>query len=166
MLILYQELLYVWKSARHVDAGLQHPRTWEWLRETAADRLPDQLEVHLPAKPIRRYHFLYFQRAYLSRLDIQEVWAAAHTRIAARQAVEIGLLDPDGPGCWTHPDSSRILYGDGKVLTPRFKGKPNDPPRLDRATGELRERKFDPDAGLHYEGGREDGDLVWRTKWS
>jgi hypothetical protein len=144
---------------------LGHPRTWEWLRETVAKRLPNQPELHLPAEPIRRFHFIYFQRAYLSRPEIQEVWAAAHTRIAARQAVELGLLDPDGPGSWTHPDSSRILYGDGKVLTPHLKGKPADQPRRDRATDELRERKFDPDAGLHYEGGREDGDLVWGTKW-
>lgn len=166
MLILYQELLYVWKSARHVDAELRHPRTWEWLRELVAKRHPDQPELHLPAEPIRRYHFLYFQRAYLSRPEVQEVWGAAHTRIAARQAVEIDLLDPDGPGSWTHPDSSRLLYGDGKVLTPRLKSRPNDPPRLDRATGELRERQVDPDAGLHAEAGREDEDhLVWGTKW-
>jgi hypothetical protein len=165
MLLLYEELLSVWKSARHVDAELRHPRSWEWLREQIVERFPDQPDLHLPDEAIRRHHFLYFHRAYLSKPEIQEAWAEAHTRIAARQAVEIGLLDPDGPGSWTHPDSSRMLYGDGKVLTPRLKGKPDDPPRLNRSTGELRERQFDPDAGLHFEGGREEGDLVWGTKW-
>jgi hypothetical protein len=164
MLVHYQELLYVWKSARHVDAELGHPRTWEWLREQVAERPPDQPELHLPAEPIRRYHFLYFQRAYLSRPEIQEVWGAAHTRIAARQAVEIGLLEPDGPGSWTHPDSSRVLYGDGKVLTALLQGKPSDKPRRARATGKLRKRKVDPDANSHYEGG-DNKHPVWGTKW-
>lgn len=34
---------------------------------------------------------------------------------------------------------------------------------MNRATGELRERKFDPDAGLHAEGGS--SDLTFGTKW-
>jgi hypothetical protein len=25
-------------------------------------------------------------------------------------------LDRDGPGSWTHPDLSRMLYADGKVI--------------------------------------------------
>jgi hypothetical protein len=43
-------------------------------------------------------------------------------------------LDSDGPGSWTHPDLSRMLYADGKVVTPLFRAKPGDK-RIDRTTG-------------------------------
>jgi hypothetical protein len=161
-ILLYQELLWVWRSARHVDAELRHPRVWGWLRDRAEVLFPDEPHMQLPEAPMRRHHFLYFQRKYLTAPHIQERMAEAHREIAASQAVEIGLLDPDGPGSWTHPHRSRMLYGDGKVLTPRFKAKPDDPPHRDRTTGELRQRRFDPDAGWHVEGG--DPKPVWGTK--
>lgn len=127
MMLLYEQLLWVWKSARHVDAELHHPRAWNWLREQSVAMFPDQPELQLPSEPVRRYHFSYFHETYLARPDIQEKWAEAHMRIAARQAVEIGLLEPDGPGTWTHPDSSRMLYGDGKVLTRASRRGPMTP---------------------------------------
>lgn len=34
------------------------------------------------------------------------------------RAAEIGMLDPEGEGSFTHPAVSRALYGDGKVITP------------------------------------------------
>ena len=61
------------------------------------------------------------------------------------------MLDPDGPGSWTHPHLSRMLYADGKVLAPLFRARPGDT-RLNKTTGELRLLRAEPDAGLHFEG--------------
>ena len=63
---------------------------------------------------------------------------AIHRQLAADQAGQLGLLDPDGPGSWTHPDLCRMLYADGKVITPLFKAKPGDTASSTRRTGEIR----------------------------
>lgn len=73
----------------------------------------------------------------------------------------LSLLDPYGAGSLTHPDLSRMLYADDKVLTPLFKAHPGDT-RLDRATGERRPVRAEADAGLHFEG---TGETAWGTKW-
>jgi hypothetical protein len=124
MYLLYESLLNVWHSARRVDAELQHAVPWHWLMQQAATRFADRPELHLPESPMRRHHYYYFHNTYLADPEIQERWAEAHTRIAARQCQEIGLLDPEGAGTWTHPDRSRLLYGDGKVLTSRYRAHP------------------------------------------
>ncbi len=83
-----------------------------------------------------------------------------HRYAAAEQARQIGL-DPDGPGSWTHPHPTRSLYGDGKVITPLYRAHPGDA-KLDKATGELKPLKAEPDAGLHWEG---TGETAWGTKF-
>ena len=85
-----------------------------------------------------------------------------HRELAADQARELGLLDPDGPGSWTHPDLSRMLHADGKVITPLFKAQPGDH-RVDRTTGETPpDPRTNPTPRLHFEG---DGNAAWGTKF-
>lgn len=71
------------------------------------------------------------------------------------------MLDPDGLGSWTHPDLSRMLHADGKVITPLFRAKPGDT-KLDKTTGEIRPAQFETDAALHFQG---DGETAWGTKF-
>ena len=47
-------------------------------------------------------------------------------------------VGPAGSGCstltgraWTHPSLTRMLYADGKVITPLFRAKPGDTRRPD-----------------------------------
>ena len=49
--------------------------------------------------------------------DILAALASLHRELAAAQARELGLLDRDGPGSWTHPDLSRMLYADGTEIS-------------------------------------------------
>ena len=70
-------------------------------------------------------------------------------------------MDSDGPGSWTHPDLSRMLYADGKVVTPLFRAKPGDK-RIDKTTGEVHYPRVETDAGFHVEG---TGEMVWGTKF-
>lgn len=62
---------------------------------------------------------------------------------------------------WTHPDLGRVLYADGKVITPLFKAKPGDK-LINKHTGEVRYPRSDPDASLHIEG---TGDAAWGCKF-
>jgi hypothetical protein len=85
---------------------------------------------------MRRHHYLYGRDRYLTDHAVLDELQALHRRIATSQARELGLLDPDGPGSWTHPDPSRMLHADGKVVTPLFKARPGEV-RVDKTTGEV-----------------------------
>jgi hypothetical protein len=161
MWLLYEALISVYGSARRVEAELAHPVVWRHLRATVRRRYPGRTELQLPDRPMRRHHYLYARNRYLTNPDVLKALSGEHRRIAADQARELGLLDPDGPGSWTHPDLSRVLHADGKVIAPLFKAQPGDR-RLDRTTGELRATRVEPDAALHFEG---DGTAAWGTKF-
>jgi hypothetical protein len=98
---------------------------------------------------------------YLTDPEILKQLEQIHREAAARQALQLGLLDLAAGGSWTHPHLDRVLYGDGKVITPLYRAKPGDV-RLDRSTGELRPLRADPDADLHFEG---TGEAAWGTKF-
>jgi hypothetical protein len=157
MVIVFEALISVYGSARQVEAELDYRLTWRVIQRLVKKRTG----VVLPRQPMRRHHYLYLRSTYLTRPDVLKALADVHRRTAADQAVKIGLLDPDGPGSWTRPHRSRLLYGDGKVITPLFKAHPGDT-RLDKTTGELRPLRYEPDGALHFEG---TGETAWGTKF-
>ena len=110
----------VFGSARQVEAEFAHPTMWRWVRR----RVLKQVGTRLPRQPMRRHHYLYARGRYLTDPSVLAMLATSHRQIAAEQARELGLLDPDGPGSWTHPDLSRMLHADGKVITPLFRARP------------------------------------------
>jgi hypothetical protein len=149
--LLFEALLSVYGSARQVEAELSHPLVWNFCRDKVRDRFPTDPSRWLPEPPIRRHHYQYGRNRYLTEPAILGQLAALQRQIAAEQARELGLLDPDGPGSWTHPDLSRMLHADGKVITPIFKATRGDT-IVDRTTGEIRPARFEPDAALHFQG--------------
>jgi hypothetical protein len=161
MWLLFDALLSVYGSGRKVEAELAHPAVWSRLRRHVRDAQPDRPELWLPERPMRRHHYLYGRTRYLTAPGVLERLAELHREIAARQAVEVGLCDPAGGGSWTHPELSRMLYADGKVITPLFRAKPGDK-KIDKTTGEVHYPRAEPDAGFHVEG---TGEMVWGTKF-
>jgi hypothetical protein len=151
----------VYGSARQAEAELAHPLVWELIRAIVAERFSDRPEMLLRAEPMKRHHYIYGRNRYLTDPRVTAGLLELHRRLATEQARELGLLDSQGPGSWTHPDLSRLLYADGKVLTPLFRAKPGEK-TADRQTGEIRSLKHEPDAGLHFEG---DGEAAWGTKF-
>ncbi|HYN35494.1 MAG TPA: hypothetical protein VEV82_00810, partial [Actinomycetota bacterium] len=148
MLLVYEALISVYGSARQVEAELAHPIVWRLLRKGVKKMFPKHPGRHLPRRPMRRHHYLYGRNRYLACPEVLEDIAKLHREIATEQARELGLLDPKQPGSWTHPHLSRMLYADGKVITPLFKGKPGDT-RTDKTTGEIKQVRHEPDADLH-----------------
>ncbi len=161
MWLLYEALISVYGSARRVEAELAYPLVWRHIRATVRRRHPGRADLQLPDEPMRRHHYLYARNRYLTDPDVLQALADTHRQIATDQARQLGLLDPNGAGSWTHPDLSRMLHADGKVITPLFKAQPGDR-RLNRVTGELRPTRAEPDAALHFEG---DGNAAWGTKF-
>lgn len=157
MAIVYEAAISVYGSARQVEAELAHPQMWRWICRQARRRHG----IRLPRAPMRRHHYLYLRNTYLTRPEILDQLGEIHRQVAADQARQIGLLDPDGAGSWTQPSLDRLLHGDGKVITPLFHARPGET-RVDPETGEIRRLRNEPDAGLHYEGS---GEAAWGTKF-
>lgn len=157
MFIVYEALVSVYESARQVEAELRHPMVWGLVRRIVAE---EQLKRSLPERPMRRHHYLYARNRYLVPLgpELRDLFEA----VSARQATEnLGLCDPEGPGSITHPDLSRMVHSDGKVLAPLYRAKPGEK-KVDRTTGEITPARYEPDAALHVTGG---GQPAYGTKW-
>ena len=161
MWILYDALVSVWGSARRVEAELGHRVTWGTLRTLIRTRFPDDPGRWLPEQPMRRWHYLYGRTRWLTHPDVLPHLHQIHRASAIGQARSLGLLDPDGPGSFTHPDLTRMIYADGKVITPLFRARP-DTRIVNKETGEVRTPRYEADAGLHFEG---TGETAWGTKW-
>src|SRR5437870_1898263 len=121
MFIVFEALLSVYGSARQVEAELSHPLVWQHVCTAVRKRFPDRPDLHPPATPMRRHHYLYARKRALKVPGFLETLAARHRELAARQAEELGLCDPNGPGSWTHPHLSRMIHADGKVIAPLYR---------------------------------------------
>src|SRR5207302_3823743 len=124
MYLVFEALISVYSSARQVEAELSHKVVWKLMRRTVKKMFPEDESMRLPSRPMRRHHYLYGRNRYLSSPVVLASLAALHRELAAGQARGLGLMDPQGPGSWTHPDPSRMLYSDGKVITPLYKTEP------------------------------------------
>lgn len=161
MLIFYEAAVSVYGSARRVEAELAHPTVWRFIRRRVKRRFPQRADLHLPRRPMRRHHYLYGRNRYLTAPEVLDGIATLYRELATEQAVEMRLLDPDGPGSFTHPHLSRMLYADGKVITPLFKAKVGET-RVNQVTGEIKPLRCEPDADLHFQG---DGEAAYGTKF-
>ena len=150
MWLLYEALISIYGSARAVETELSHPTVWHLIRRRTRRALKEQRHLWPPRRPIRRHHYLYARTHHLQHA-VDELWAEQR-RQATDTAREIGLLDPDGPGSWTHPHHSRAIYADEKVLTPLTKLRPDtsNSSRVERG------------AALHWQG---TGKAAWGTKY-
>lgn len=155
--VLFETLISVYGSARQVEAEISHPAVWRMIRYG----LRVNGGVSVGAKPMRRHHHLHYRNTYLTDPDVLAQLDQIHRDYAAAQALEVGVLDPDSEGSWTHPNRARLIYGDGKVITPLFKARPGDT-KLDKTTGELPPVRAETDADLHFEG---TGEFAWGTKF-
>jgi len=161
MFIVFEALISVYGSARQVEAELSHPLVWQHVCKVLQQRFPDWPDLHLPATPMRRHHYLYARKHALAVPGFLDALASRHRELAAHLAEELGLCDQNGPGSWTHPHLSRMIHADGKVIAPLYRAKPGDI-RIDKLTGEMLATRAEHDAGLHFEG---DGEIAWGTKF-
>lgn len=159
--LFYCALVAVFGSARQVEVelGCADSPWWRMFRQAAAEKQPGLV---IPETPMRRHHYGWLRERYLTSDQSEEIIGEVHRRIAAAQATDIGLCDPDGGGSLTHPSRDRVVAGDGKVITPRYKTHPNDRRQVNKETGEIREKRVDPDAGQHVTGG---GERVFGNKF-
>lgn len=156
MYFLYNALVSVYTSSRRAEAELSCESNWLYICSEVQRRFPMDPSMWLdPNQPMKRYHYSYLRNRYLVDEKVLAKQLDGYRTTAATHAKELGMCDPDGAGSLTHPSLDRVLYADGKVVTPLYKAKPGTP-RVDRSTGEiLGELRSDPDAHLHITGSGE-----------
>ena len=49
-----------------MEAELSHPLVWRFARRMVRKMFPDDREMRLPGKPMRRHHYLYVRNRYLT----------------------------------------------------------------------------------------------------
>lgn len=166
LLLGYGVLSRLFRSGNRVQTELADPATWQQVCEAAAQMAAEHphLVPRLPgAKPPRWDAWRYARDHHLTTpealAELQEVF----TEVAVEQARTLGLLDPKGRGSLSHPDRSRVVYGDGTVVRPLY--RPPAATRVtDPATGRTRvvyrdttgqeidkpRRRFDADAADYH----------------
>src|SRR5437667_1791675 len=142
MYLVYEALISVYGSARQVEAELAHRAVWKVMRRAVKRQFPDDPRMRLPSRPMRRHHYLYGRNRFLSSPAVLTRLGMAHRELAATQARQLGLLDPSGAGSWTHPDLTRLLHADGKVISPLFSGRLGDE-RVDQRTGAVHQVRYE-----------------------
>lgn len=157
---LWPVLRDIFGSHTAVQRELGRGGWWRYIRRELRRLRPELPE--LPAEPPRRQAYEYYRDSYLATDQGIRRSQEIHTKLATEQAKEAGNLDPNGGGSFTHPDITRCQYGDGKVIDSLYKAKPGTR-TVNRATGQAREIRSDPDASFHTEGG---GDKVYGIKFS
>jgi hypothetical protein len=156
--LLFAGCVSIDRSARKV-AGEMRSR-WPAIVAVARQRYADRPDLWPPPKPPRRHHWQYAKLRLKEEEQLRALISAFETGSAV-QAVEMGIADANGGGSLSHPDPQRCLTGDGKVITPLYRAKP-DTAIVDKETGEvLGYKKADPTAKLHVEGG---GNTAWGNK--
>jgi len=148
--LVFSGCVSIERSARKVAAAFR--TCWPTVVAVARQRYPDRPDLWAPASPPRRHHWQYAKLRLKQAETLQALITDFETG-SARQAVEMGIADPNGGGSLTHPHPLRCLTGDGKVITPLYLAKPNTA-IINKETGEiLGYKKADPTAELHIEGG-------------
>jgi len=163
--LAYGVLARLTRSAIRVQLDLAEPHTWTYARQLMSQAIAQHgLDLPPPGhKPPNWEHWRWMRDHHLATdtgvADLGRVYPA----IAVAAANRIGLLLPTGKGSFTHPDSTRAVYGDGTLVRPLY-----NPPstvelldddgqtRLaypDPRTGELLDHppgRFDPDLQDHH----------------
>ncbi len=163
--LAYGVLARLNRSGIRVELDLAEPTTWEFARNLMTHAISEHhLELDPPGRePPTWHHWRWLRDHHLATEDGAAALARAWPAIAVGCARRIGLLDPHGPGSFTHPDSTRTIYGDGTLVRPIYNPPETVTITLDDGstttayphprTGELLEHppgRYDPDLLAHH----------------
>jgi hypothetical protein len=165
LLLGYGVLARVFRSGARVEIELAQPATWSVIVDTVQQMRRQRPDLEIAAPPRRAPGwdaYRYARNRRFTAEDVLEDLCEEFTELAVAQAQEAGLLRPDGPGSLCHPDRSRVVYGDGTVVSPMYRppaakrvqdddgvphtvyldaaGNPIDAPR----------KRYDPDSAEHH----------------
>lgn len=180
--LAYGVLARIARSGIRVELDLAEPHTWTAARRLMSEAITRHgLDLPPPgAKPPTWDHWRWMRNHWLTTDEGLATLGRAFPPVAAASARRIGLIDPSGPGSFSHPDATRAAYGDGTLVRPLYR-----PPETvllhnddgtttvaypDPRTGQLLARppgRYDPDLELHHGRGGPvltHGYVCWHTR--
>jgi hypothetical protein len=166
MVVLFAAMRMGWRSERSVERQLSHAPTWEAIRAVMHARYPDFNGLKRGAAPMNRFHFRRYRDKVMPNDDAFESFLDGFRDHAAVVAIEMGMFDPNTVRL-THPDPTTMVAGDATVLKSRFNAA-QGATYLDRDTGEILPKRFDPDAASYPvfdEFGNKKSEPVYGTKF-
>lgn len=143
VVLAYGALARHFRSHNRLDGELR-TGLWDNLRAAAlTGGLPDPGRTHFGYAQL-----VYWRDQVMTNPERREEFLAAFTDTALSHARQLGLLHPNGAGSITHPDRSRIIYGDGTIVRPVYR-RPRSTTVTDTETGEEHVVFIDPSTGEH-----------------
>jgi hypothetical protein len=164
-------MVHVFGSLRQVERELRKGNLWWRIRQAGHYWFPDAAllpEIPPSLDQINTWTARNFTtqseeadgRDY-SPAALKARLAAKATKHAVKLALAMGLFAEDRSGSFAFPALEKVLYGDGKVVTPKFRSKMGRRKR-DPVTHDLKKVVADPDARLCVIGG---GKRVFGVPW-
>lgn len=148
------------KTQRGVSRMLRNPKTWAMVRSRLAHRYPDYPGFGPDAAPYDRSDYArYVDRYGVGESTFRDLYQE-FIRSWGEIAQWMGMFDPNN-GSKTHPHPHNLLAGDMTVLRSMYNAAPGDT-FVDPTTGEIKPKRFDPDAGWYTTGDRRS---VYGTKF-
>ena len=175
LLLFFDCLADIFDSARNADTqiAVRHGIYWPLICDLVVLYAPDPA-YHLPAQPPSRSWYVKTRdRLLKSHPELLDALGFRTEDGAVQIALTLGLLQPDGPGTPSHPDKTRLLHVDGKVVAAMYGTVPGDT-RLRRVvnteTGEITKKevpiaRWDADATKQLVGGGAEpyGNKFWHS---
>lgn len=148
--IMYGILVHEKDGEREVDALLNDPLIWEPVRQALAGRCPGYRGLEPGARPISRSEYRRWKDTWAVG---DEFFTKLYDTFEAQSvalATAMGCFPTDNMS-WTHPASANVVTGDATVWRSRFDAGPGQF-QVDRFTGEIIEKRHDPDARYYTTG--------------
>ncbi|WP_157210207.1 hypothetical protein [Nocardioides aequoreus] len=165
VVLAYGVMARILRSGIRVELDLAEGHTWAAARNLMIRTIAERgLDLPPPgARPPKWDHWRFLRNHHLATEDGLGLLGREFPPIAVAAARRIGLLDPHGPGSLTHPDQTRVTYGDGTLVRPLYRPPAavtveNDDGTTsiaypDPRTGQLLAappHRFDPDLQAHH----------------
>jgi hypothetical protein len=165
LMLGYGVLARVFRSGARVEIELAQPATWQIVTDVITRMRTERPDLAIsppPRHPPGWDAYKYARNRRLTADGVLEELCATFTEIAVEQAQDSGLLRPDGGGSLCHPERSRVVYGDGTVVSPLY--RPPVAKRVPDGRGGTRtvyldadgktiprpRRRYDPDSAEHH----------------
>ncbi|MFM8238160.1 MAG: hypothetical protein ACKOBG_10485 [Actinomycetota bacterium] len=149
------------RSYRATIRTLNDPKTWDRLSAASIEAFPYQPNRRLSPRPPSRSQFHRFRGRYLEQAEsaaVFDTWRAAGREISIQAARTIGLFDSSA-GTLTEPARQNAVAGDATFIRSRFNATVGMT-SVDPETGEIRPRRYDPDADTYHDGNPSNGNLL------